>query len=114
MKILAYLGYLDINVYSSSSPGLSGAISPFANTSGLYFDDKPEPQNQEFEIMQELNRQSEKEGKLVVYIGGNDAMKYYEAKYKLMEECENFDVHKNHNDNKLHLHINRDTFSMFI
>ena len=64
--------------------------------------------------MQELNRQSEKEGKLVVYIGGNDAMKYYEAKYKLMEECENFDVHKNHNDNKLHLHINRDTFSMFI
>lgn len=101
-------------MYSSSSPGLSGLISPFAKTHGLYFDRTNEPENQEFEINQELVKESEKEGKLVVYIGGNDAMKYYEAKYTMMKECEGFDIEQNFNDGRLHLQVIKESESMFI
>ena len=91
-------------------------ISPFAKTHGLYFDRTNEPENQEYEINKALVEQSEKEGKLVVYIGGNDddAMKYYEAKYSMMKECEDFNVSQNFNDGKLHLQIIKESESMFI
>ena len=110
----SYLGYLDINAYSSSSPGLSGSLVPMADTDGLYFDNTPEPQNKEFELNQVLTEQSEKEGKLVVYIGGKDAIKYYDAKYQMMLDCEKFKVEPNYQDGKLHLHLNRETGSLYI
>ena len=85
-----------------------------ADTDGLYFDSTPEPQNKEFEINQALVEKSEREGKLVVYIGGNDAIKYYDAKYQMMLECEQFRVEHKYNDGKLHLQVNQESDSLYI
>ena len=85
-----------------------------ADTDGLYFDSTPEPQNKEFEIHQALCDKSESEGKLVVYIGGKDALKYYDAKYKMMQDCEKFNVEHNYQDGKLHLHLNKESNSLYI
>ena len=105
---------MDINTYSSSSPGLSGSVTPFARTKGLYFDDTPEPQNREFTITEELGNESEKEGSLVIWIGGHDAIKYYDAKYKLMEDCSMFKVKKNYHDNYLHIEAFNDSDNIMI
>ena len=85
-----------------------------ADTDGLYFDSTPEPQNKEFEIHKALVEKSEKEGKLVVYIGGDDALKYYDAKYQMMLDCEKFNIEPNYRDNRLHLHLNRESASLYI
>lgn len=110
----SFIGNLDINTYSSSSPGLSGSVVPFAKTKGLYFDDTPEPQNREFTIAEELGKQSEEEGNLVVWIGGHDAIKYYDARYKLMEDCSTFKVKKNYHDKYLHIETHNDDESVMI
>ena len=49
----SYLGKLDLNTCSASSPGLNGCISPFAKTDRLWFDRKKEPETQEYEIYKE-------------------------------------------------------------
>lgn len=88
----SYLGNLDINVYSSSSPGLSGSCTPFAKVDGLYFDNNPEPQNQEYDIMKELSEQDKKEGFLSIEIG-NNPVEYYEARMKMLQrQADNFDI----------------------
>ena len=108
------MGNLDINVYSSSSPGLSGSICPMADMNGLYFSNDPEPQNQEYELCKAIAEKSAEEGYLVVDIGGKDALKYYDARYKLMKECQNFAIEKNWDDGLLHLHPVVEDYSSFI
>ena len=107
MNTNAYLGYLDINVYSSSSPGMNGCIVPLAKTNGLYFDENPEPQNQEFELVNEILNEEEKSGMLVIHVGGKDAVKYYKAKYKMLKEIQEMTSSKQYNDQLLHLKVNR-------
>lgn len=111
---VSYIGSLDLNVYSSSSPGLSGLIVPMAKTDGLYFDKNPEPQNQEFEISEAVAEQSRQKGNLVVTIGEHDPLKYYDAKYKMMQEYQKFSVSHNWNDGALHITVKRDDYSEFI
>ena len=110
----SFIGNLDLNTYSASSPGLNGSIVPFAKTKGIYFDDTPEPQNQEFEIAEELGRVKEDGGKLVLWLGGHDAIKYYDGKYTLMEECNGFKIRKNYHDKKLHIEVGRNDSSLFV
>ena len=88
----SYLGNLDINVYSSSSPGLSGSCTPFAKVDGLYFDNNPEPQNQEYDIMKELSEQDKRRRFLSIEIG-NNPVEYYEARMKMLQrQADNFDI----------------------
>ena len=86
---------------------MTGSICPLAKTDGLFFDSKMEPQNQEFELMQEIGEREEQEGMLVVHIGGKDAVKYYDAKYKLMKEIQGLKSKREFNDNMLHILINQ-------
>lgn len=81
----SYLGNLDINVYSSSSPGLNGSCTPFVNVVDLYFDPNSEPQAQEFEIMEELSKENAKKGILTVKIGKNP-IEYYEARLEMIKK----------------------------
>ena len=88
----SYLGNLDINVYSSSSPGLSGSCTPFAKVHKLYFDDAPEPQDQEYEIMKELAEEDAKQGILSIEIG-NNPVEYYEARMEMLKrQANNFNI----------------------
>ena len=88
----SYLGNLDINVYSSSSPGLSGSCTPFAKVHKLYFDDAPEPQDQEYEIMKELAEEDAKQGVLSIEIG-NNSVEYYEARMEMLKrQANNFNI----------------------
>ena len=86
----SYIGSIDINVYSSSSPGLNGSLTPFAHTTGLYFNDDPEPQNKEFEIYQDLRKESEAEGNVCASIGiENDPLSYYKTRMDITENAYN-------------------------
>ena len=92
-------------MYSSSSPGLSGCCTPFANTHGLYFDDKPEPQNQEYELFNEIAKTEREKGYLVVKLG-DDPITYYDTKLKLLQnEIKGFDFKYvlDKNDKKLYV-----------
>ncbi len=64
---------------------MNGSLTPFAHTNGLYFNEEPEPQNCEFEIFEDLGKESEKQGYLTIDIGEGDPLKYYDAKYKMMK-----------------------------
>lgn len=46
----SYLSKLDLNTCSSSSPGLSGCVSPFAKTDKLWFNPNKEAENVEYDI----------------------------------------------------------------
>ena len=46
----SYIGKLDLNTCSSSSPGLSGCCSPFAKTDHLWFNADKEPETQDYEL----------------------------------------------------------------
>lgn len=72
----------------------------------MYFDDNPEPQNQEFYIEEERVKEAEKEGMVIVHIGGGDAIKYYDAKYQLMEDCQDFVVKSAEEDGMLDVEVN--------
>ena len=103
----SYLGNLDINTYSSSSPGLNGSLTPFAHTNGLYFNDEPEPQNQEFLIAEDLNNIFEEKGNEVVRLGekGN-AISYYDSKYKVLKDFkEGFSVNHPRDENYLYIDV---------
>ena len=76
---------------------------PFAKTDGLYFDSTPEPQNREFTIAEDLCKEAEKEGTFVIWIGGKDAINYYDAKYQLMKDACGFKIKNSYHDGCLHI-----------
>jgi hypothetical protein len=94
---VSYIGSLDINVYSSSSPGLNGSLTPFAHAKGLYFSDEPEAQDKEYQIYEDLVNQSQSDGYECIKIG-HDALSYYDSR---------FDIAKNAHDN-FNVMINKD------
>ena len=60
------------------------ALTPFAHTKGLYFNDKLEPQNEEYNIYKDIKKEMEDEGKLCVSIGkDDDPESYYDAMMKM-------------------------------
>lgn len=86
---------------------MNGCIVPLAKTNGLYFDENPEPQNQEFELVNEILDQEEKDGKIVIHVGGKDAVKYYKAKYKMLKEMQGLTSTREYNDQLLHIKLNK-------
>lgn len=82
---VSYLGNIDINVYSSSSPGLNGSLTPFAETSGLYFNKEPEPQDEKYIIAKHKQEEDEKNGILTPNIG-DDSISYYDALMKAKKD----------------------------
>lgn len=86
----SYLGNLDINVYSSSNPGLNGSLSPFAHTSGLYFNDEPEPQDTEYRIASKVEQLIPEEGNVKIKYGDKDnAISYYKSLNSISENFGN-------------------------
>lgn len=81
----SFIGCLDLNVCSTSSPGLSGCCSPFAKTYGLYFSDKKEPETQDYEISKEIEDYYESHGYLTVKIASSDSDTYYKT-LKFLED----------------------------
>ncbi len=51
----SYLGNIDLSVVSSSDPGSSGMLTPFAKTEGMFFSDKPEPQDGVDDFLEYVN-----------------------------------------------------------
>ena len=101
----SYLGFLDINVYSSSNPGLNGSIVPFAQMKGLYFDDKMEPQGQAFRLSQALDKMSEEEGNLV-FDYGDTPEKFYATQFDLLTSyLAGFKAIELYNDEMLHFEL---------
>lgn len=89
----SYIGALDLNVCSSSSPGLSGCCSPFAKTYGLYFSDKKEPETQEFELRSEIDKVNKKKYKSNINISNDcNSDVYYDRLLKLYETLREFNA----------------------
>ena len=81
----SYIGRLDLCTCSASSPGLSGAISPFAKTEKLWFNAENEPENKDFEIYKQIceyNDEKYKDSNIYrVEYRHDDPKAYYEGRY---------------------------------
>lgn len=55
----SYIGRIDINVCGTSDPGLSGVMTPWVETDGLYFDTSGEPEDGVFEFEESVRRYQE-------------------------------------------------------
>lgn len=81
----SYIGRLDLCTCSASSPGLSGAISPFAKTEKLWFNAENEPENKDFEIYKQIceyNDEKYKDSNVYrVEYRHDDPKAYYEGRY---------------------------------
>ena len=73
-------------MYILVHPGLNGSCTPFVKVHNLYFDDRPEPQNQEYEIVEELRKRNSDAGIFTVQIGSNP-IEYYEAKLNMLKNA---------------------------
>jgi hypothetical protein len=82
--------------------GLNGSLVPFVKTKNLYFNDSNEPEEQLFEVADELAKESEKEGNLVIGLGDGDAASYYNAVYKSAKKFkENFKLYSEEDEDLL-------------
>ena len=82
-----YLGNLDINVYSSSNPGLNGSLSPFAHTNGLYFNDEPEPQDTEYRLFNKIESiTADDANEIKIKYGDDTPISYYNCLNKLSDK----------------------------
>ena len=85
-----YLGNLDINVYSSSNPGLNGSLSPFAHTNGLYFNDEPEPQDTEYRLFNKIESiTADDANEIKIKYGDDTPISYYNCLNKLSDKFGN-------------------------
>lgn len=84
----SYIGKFDLNVCSSSSPGLSGCCTMFAKTYGLYFSDKNEPETQEYELEKAYEEYMESKGKDVVRFTNCTPSEFYKSKQLSKERLE--------------------------
>lgn len=67
-----------------NTTGTSGVITPFCETYGLYFSDKPEPESGKFIIDKMVEEHLIKEGSMLVETCGFNTVEDY---YKSMEKC---------------------------
>lgn len=91
------------------------ALTPFAHTNGLYFNDEPEPQNKAYQLEQDLSRMSEEKGEMVVKIGKEgDACSYYDTVLNMNREYLNgFKLYHN-NNGKIYVRIDDDETHILI
>ena len=90
----SFLGRLDLNTCSSSSPGLSGCVSPFAKTDKLWFNAEKEAENMEYDIykasMDYANEHSD--GECHIGINYETPEEYFQSKYNVYSNYRNFHV----------------------
>ena len=89
----SYIGRLDLNSCSSSSPGLSGVVSPFTKTDQLWFNAKTESENTEYNMycaeQAYLDRVDNDKPRIKFDTSSPEA--YYDAKLKIrnaLDRCE--------------------------
>lgn len=101
----SFIGKIDLNVAGNSDPGTSGVITPFCETYGLYFSDKPEPESGKFAIDKMVEEYLINEDEMLVETCGYDTVDDY---YKSMEKCS--EVNKNFRINK----VQKDTSKLYV
>ena len=102
----SYLGKLDLNTCSASSPGLNGCISPFAKTDKLWFDAKKEPELQEYELYKDKVEytKNNNDGKLHINYTTETPDKYYDARFKTRYMMDQFSANiPDADDHKYHV-----------
>ena len=85
------------------------ALTPFTQTEGLYFNPEPEPQNQEFYMSEDLTKEYEDEGYLVVQVGEKGkASSYYDAKMRILNTAKDITSSKVKNPDILEIEFEED------
>ena len=64
----SYMGLIDINVCGTSDPGSSGVLTPFAKTSGLFFNAENEPEDGVLDIVRERSEYFKNKNTSEIYI----------------------------------------------
>lgn len=74
------------------APGLSGCVSPFAKTEGLWFNAKMEPENEEYELSKEKYTyiKNKHKGAKFVHFTYNTPEKYYKARMDNLRTINNY------------------------
>ena len=97
------IGKIDPDVCSSSSPGLGGLISPFAEMYGLHFSDEMEPMETQFPLIKEIGETMKGKIHFKVPETYEEYTKYLEMKGKVATE--EYEVSKP--DRRMHVSIRR-------
>ena len=84
----SYIGRLDLNSCSSSSPGLSGVVSCFAKTDNLWFNAAKESENTEYNMVKAVDEYFKPDG-LRIELDKSSPEAYYDAKLKLRDSLDN-------------------------
>ncbi len=89
----SYIERLDLNTCSSSSPGLTGCVTPFAKTDHLWFNGEKEAETMEYEIAKATEDYFEnnpgKDPNLRIRFNDNSSDEYYETLMKLKNNIKN-------------------------
>lgn len=88
----SYIERLDLNTCSSSSPGLTGCVTPFAKTDHLWFNGDKEAETMEYEIAKatkEYFNEHNSDGKLRIQFDTSSSDKYYDTLMKIKDNIHN-------------------------
>ena len=75
----SYVGRLDLNSCSSSSPGLSGVVCPFTTTNKLWFNDNNEAETVEYEMVKAQDEYFTKDDNLHIKYDLSSPTNYYKS-----------------------------------
>ena len=92
----SFLGRIDLNRCGNSDPGTSGVLTPFCKMDGLYFEDKPEPEEFQYEFVRDtLERFKETGEKTVVELNIKSKEEFYNPRFT---EIDKITITKNDHD----------------
>ncbi len=67
----SHIGRIDINVCGTSDPGLSGVLTPFVKTEGLFFDGSLEPEDGIFDLIKDVDAYTYNSGESIIDVYGD-------------------------------------------
>ena len=103
----SFLGRIDINVCGTSDPGSTRTLTPFCNTTGLYYSGENEPEDFKYKFDKDIDSYFRDENKIIVSPSFKSKEAYYdyeESSKDLLNEIRTF--RKPKNVNKLFIEIN--------
>lgn len=77
------IGFIDLNVCSTSDPGRSGVISPFTDMKSLYFSEALEPDDTMYDLVNRVNDILEENDNAVIKINADDKADFYRILYEM-------------------------------
>jgi hypothetical protein len=77
------IGFIDLDVCSSSDPGRSGVLSPFSNMKSLYFNEEQEPNDTMYDLVGLINNILDKDNEATIKINAKDKTEYYNIMGKI-------------------------------